>query len=259
MRVLAVVLDRAHARFFDVSAGATVELPSLASPAMRGGKFHSDRQGGPGWGEHAYQGRVREEQRRHLTAVTERVAAFEREHPETDVLLAGPGTAADALRRFLPLELGERVIGTARLSPLEVTPAVVHRTATQLRERHERAAQRALVAAVLEGLGTGRAETGVRAVLRALAQGQVRTLLVRADVRGAGFRCAGSGRLVLSTADCLAEGDPVAVPDIVSAAAEEARRQGVSVTLIEDPDIAKPIDGLAALLRFSPRAGGPGP
>jgi peptide subunit release factor 1 (eRF1) len=96
-------------------------------------------------------------------------------------------------------------------------------------------------------------------VLRALAQGQVRTLLVRADVRGAGFRCAGSGRLVPSAADCLGEGDAVAVPDIVSAAADEARRQAVPVTLIEDPDIGKPIDGLAALLRFSPRAGGPGP
>lgn len=258
-RLLAVVTDRAHARFFDVGESGAVELTSLSSPAMRGGKFHSDRQGGPGWGEHAYQGRLREDERRHLSAVTERVAAFEREHPDADVLLAGPGTAAGTLRRFLPPQLGERVIGTARLNPLEVTPAVVHRTATQLRETHERSAQRALVAAVLEGLGTGHAETGVRAVLRALAQGQVRALLVRADVRGAGFRCAGSGRLVLSAADCLGEGDPVAVPDIVSAAADEARRQGVPVTLIDDPDIAKPIDGLAALLRFSPRDGRPGP
>jgi peptide subunit release factor 1 (eRF1) len=250
MRVLAVVLDRAHARFFDVSADATVELPSLASPAIRGGKFHSDRQGGPGWGEHAYHGRVREEERRHLTAVTERLAAFERDHPDTDVLVAGPGTAAGALRRALPPTLGQRVIGTAKLSPLEVTPAVVHRTATQLRAAHQRAVQRALVAAVLEGLGTGRAETGVRAVLRALAQGQVRTLLVRADVRGTGFRCGESGRLVLSATDCPGEGNPMPVADVFQAAADEARRQGARVTLLDDSDVAQPIEGLAALLRW---------
>jgi len=51
-RVLVVVVDRAHARFFEVGANDphAVELPGLSSPAMRGGKFHSDRQGGPGWG-----------------------------------------------------------------------------------------------------------------------------------------------------------------------------------------------------------------
>jgi len=132
-RVLAVVTDRAHARFFDVGESGAVELTSLSSPAMRGAKFHSDRQGGPGWGEHAYQGRVREEQRRHLAAVTERLAAFGREHPDATLLLAGPGTAAGALRRALPPELGKRVLGTAKLNPTELTPAKVYRATQRLR------------------------------------------------------------------------------------------------------------------------------
>jgi hypothetical protein len=126
-RVLAVVLDRAHARFFDVRAWETVELTSLQSPAMRGGRFHSDRQGGPGWGEHAYHGRIREERRRHLAAVAERLAGFTREHPETSIIIAGSGIAAGAFRRALPPELRERVLGTVRLNPTEVTPAQVAR------------------------------------------------------------------------------------------------------------------------------------
>lgn len=248
--ILAVVLDRAHARFFEVRDAGATELPSLRSPAMRGGKFHSDRQGGPGWGEHAYHGRVREEGRRHMTAVVERVAAFEHQHPDAEVLLAGPGTAAAALRRALPPALGEHVIGTARLSPLEVTPAIVHRTAQRVGQAHERAAQRALVAAIVKGVGTGRAENGARAVLRALASRRVRHLVVRTDVRAAGFRCEQSGVLVLSTADCRGAGEPMPVLDLFRAAATEARHQGAIVTLLDDPEIAGPIEGLAALLRW---------
>jgi peptide subunit release factor 1 (eRF1) len=249
-RVLAVVTDRAHARFFDVGASGAVELTSLQSPAGRGDRFHSDRADSPGWGEHAYHARRREEARRHRTAIVERLAAFEQQHPDADVLLAGPGTAAGVLRSTLPPALGERVIGTAKLSPLEVTPAIVHRTAIRLSRMHERAEQRALVTAVLEGLGNGRAENGARAVLRALAKRQVRTLVVRADVRADGFRCGGSGRLVLSAADCRGEGDPMPVPDLFQAAAEEARRQGATVTFLDDRDAARPIEGLAALLRW---------
>ena len=140
-RVLAVVTDRAHARFFDVGASEAMELTSLHSPAGRGGRFHSARGDSPGSGEHAYHARRQEEARRHLAAIVERVAAFERQHPGTDVLLAGPGTAAGALQRALPPALAPRVIGTVRLSPLEVTPAIVHRAATQVRTALERATQ----------------------------------------------------------------------------------------------------------------------
>ncbi len=249
-RLLAVVTDRAHARFFDVGASGAVELTSLQSPAGRGDKFHSDRADSPGWGEHAYHARRQEEARRHLTAIVARLTAFEQQHPDADVLLAGPGTAAGALRRALPPALGERVIGTAKLSPLEVTPAIVLRTATRVSRVHERAAQRSLVAAVLEGVGTGRAENGARAVLRALAKRQVRTLLVRTDAAAGGFRCAQSGRLVLSAADCRGEGDPMPVPDLFQAAAEEARGQGATVMFLHDRDAARPVEGLAALLRW---------
>jgi peptide subunit release factor 1 (eRF1) len=246
-----VVTDRAHARFFDVGTTGAVELTSLQSPAGRGGKFHSDRADSPGSGEHAYHARRQEEAHRHLSAIVERLAAFEAQHPDTGVLLAGPGTAAGALRRALPPALGRQVIGTAKLNPLEVTAAIVHRTATRVSRVHEGAAQRALVAAVLEGLGTGRAENGTRAVLRALSKRQVRALLVRADRDGgSGFRCDRSGRLVVSAADCRGEGRPIPVSDLFQAAAEEARRQRATVTFLDDRDAARPMEGLAALLRW---------
>jgi peptide subunit release factor 1 (eRF1) len=249
-RLVAVVLDRAHARFFEVTAAGTVELPSLHSPAMRGGRFHSDRQGGPGWGEHDYHGRIREEERRHYAGIAERLIALQRAGPLGGVVLAAPGSTAAALRGFLPPALADRVIGSARLNPTEVTQARVQDVARRLQEKHRRDTERALVSGLLEGLGTGWAENGTRAVLAALARRQVRTLLVRSDVRGTGFRCAGSGRLVLSASDCRGEGDSVPVRDLVGEAIADAQAQDAAIVVVTDTETAKAIDGLAALLRF---------
>ncbi|HYL56640.1 MAG TPA: host attachment protein [Gemmatimonadales bacterium] len=249
-RVLTVVLDRAHARFFELTAAGMVELTSLHSPAMRGGKFHSDRQGGPGWGEHAYHDRIREEERRHYAAIAEQLERLQRLHGVTGFVLAGPGGTGAALQCTLSPALAERVIGTAKLNPTEVTAARVQTTIAPLLRQHQLGAERKVVTTMLEGLGTGRAENGVRGVLRALAKGQVRELLVREGARATGLRCATSGRLVPSSADCLGEGEPIPVSDLVAEASAEARRQGATVTVIRDPEAAKAVETLGALLRF---------
>jgi peptide subunit release factor 1 (eRF1) len=255
--LIAVVFDRAHARFFEVQVGGTVELPSLHSPAMRGAKFHGDRQGGPGWGEHDYHARLREEERRHYAAIAERLLSLHRAAPLGGVVVAGPGSAAVGLRGFLPPTLLDRVIGTAKLNPTEVTPAAVRRVALDLNRTHQRAAERALVEGLREGLGTGWAENGVRAVLAALARGQVRTLFVRSDLDATGFRCTRSGRLVLSASDCRGEGAPVPVRNLIGEAIAAARDQGASIFVPTEPDLLKAIDGLAVLLRFREREAGP--
>lgn len=244
---LAVVLDRAHARLFEVTALGAVELPGMRPPAMRGGKFHGDPEGAPGWGEADYHARIREERHRHYAAVARRLERLDGR--TVRLFLAGPGPTATDFERFLPPALAGHVIGTGRLNPTEVTPAAVYAAVLAVQALHEAAAERALVAVLTEGLGTGWAVTGVRPTLRALARGQVRTLLLWSDVRATGFRCGDSGPLVQARAECRGASEAVPVPDLVGAAIEDARRQGASVSLIH-PAVADQIDGLAALLRF---------
>ncbi|HEX9611744.1 MAG TPA: hypothetical protein VF978_07625 [Gemmatimonadales bacterium] len=248
--VLAVVVDRAHARFFDVTAFGAVELSCLASPATRGGKFHSDRQGSPGWGEAGFHGRIREERHRHYDAVAHHLLGLRGPGTPQPLFLAGPGNAAAALLRFLPRGLADRVIGTARLNPPEVSAAAVYAAVLEARFDARRDADRELVAAVEERVGTGWAVNGVRASLRALAAGQVRTLVVRPDTPLRGFRCAGSGRLVVVADQCRGEGAPQAVPDLIGEAIEEALAHAAEVRVVRDSTEARRIDGLAALLRF---------
>ena len=100
-----------------------------------------------------------------------------------------------------------------------------------------------------EGFGTGRAVEGVRPVLQALERNQVRLLLVAQGYACAGYRCARSGRLVLSKDD--AAGEPVVrVPNVVAALAEEARRRRAEVVVVRDRRLVARFDRIAALLRY---------
>jgi peptide subunit release factor 1 (eRF1) len=248
-RLLTVVLDRTSARFFEVTAYDTRELFGLRADSTRGKRFHGD-QNGPGWGEHTYNNRIRQEKQRHYEAIARELFILDRRHPAHGIVLAGTGTEAGAVEPFLHSYLVDRLVGTAKLNPKEATPASVHAATLAVREEYERASERALVHEMLEGIGTGWGTNGLQPTLRALARGQVRSLLVHADASQPGFRCGDSGRLALTERECRGEGEPVPVLDLVDDAIEEALRQGVDVNVVYEPEARDSIESLGALLRF---------
>jgi len=249
-RLLTAVVDRASARFFEVTAYNTLELPGLRSNSTRGKRFHGDQDGSGGWGEHTYNNRIRQEKQRHYEAIARELFTIDRRQPAHGIVLAGPGPEAGAVKPFLHTYLSERLIGTARLNPKDVTLSAVHDTTLAVREAYERAAERALVHEMLEGLGTGWGVNGLTSTLRALSRGQVRSLLVDADASQPGFRCGDSGRLALTERECRGEGEPIPILDLVDDAIEEALRQGVDVNVVYEPEARVAIDGLGGLLRF---------
>ncbi len=248
-RILTVVLDRTSARFFEVSANEATELPGLRADNTRGGRFHGD-QSGPGWGEHGYNNRIRQEKQRHYEAIARELFALDRRRPVHGIVLAGTGTEAGAVQPFLHAYLAERMMGTTKLNPKDANPATVHSATLAVREAWARASERALVAQLTEREGEGWAVNGIAPSLRALAQGQVRALLVHADASEPGFRCADTGRLALIERECHDEGEPLPVLDVVDDAIEEALRQRVDVNVVYEPEACRAIAGLAGLLRF---------
>jgi peptide subunit release factor 1 (eRF1) len=249
-RLLTVVLDRSRARFFEVTAHDSREVSGLRSESTRGKRFHGDQDGTSGWGEHTYNNRIREEKQRHYEAIARELFAMDRRHPAQGIVLAGTGSDAGAVEPFLHSYLAERLIGTVRLNPKDATAASVHAATLAVREGYERASERELVHEMLEGVGTGWGVNGLRATLRALSRGQVRSLLVNSDASEPGFRCGDSGRLAQTARECRDEGDPVPVLDIVDDAIEEALRQRVDVNVVYEPEARDSIESLGALLRF---------
>ncbi len=248
-RLLTVVLDRMGARFFEVTAYETRELPGLRADSTRGKRFHGDGSGTM-MGEHTYHNRIRTEKQRHFEAIARELFTIDRRQPAHGIVLAGTGTEAGAVEPFLHNYLAERVIGTAKLNPKDATPAAVHAATLAVRETWERKEERAHAHEMLEGLGSGWSVNGIDATLQALARGQVRTLLVHADASEPGFRCGQSGRLARTERECRDEGQPVPVLDVVDDAIEEALRQRVNVDVVYDQEALDTVDGLAGLLRF---------
>ncbi len=248
-RILAVVLDRTAARFFEVTAFGVDELPGLRADSTRGGRFRGD-QDGPGWGEHAYNNRMRTERARHLDLVARRLFALDRERRATGVVIGGMGGDPAALRPFLHPYLDGRVLGEIRTNPKEATPASVREAVLEAREAHERDAERSNARQLAELLGQRMAVTGVGESLRALRRGQVRTLLVDPDASEPGWRAEATGRLALREIELRDEGELAPVLDVVDDAIEDALRQQAVVDVVYDPEARRGIDGLAAFLRF---------
>ena len=183
-----------------------------------------------------------------MAAVARRIAAELRSHDVHEVVLGGSAPVVAALRRTLPATVAHLVAGTAPLNPVELTPATVAQVTPALRRSHTKLLQAEWMATLGEAFGAGLAAEGLRDVLRALGEGQVRTLLVAAGFGRAGYRCARSGRLVLTKTN--AEGEPVIrIGDVVAAAKDDTRALGGAVIEIDDPLLAARLDGVAALLR----------
>lgn len=248
--VLTAVLDRTTATIWEVTPFGAKPVAELAGNSVRGRRFHSSRGDAPGVGERGFHGRIREEKQRHYAAIAERLFELDRARPVRGIVLAAPGVEAGAVEPFLHPYLASRLVGRAKLNPKEAAAADVHAATLAAREAHEREEERRWVAELEDKLGTGWAVNGVKATLRALAQGKVRTLLIRPDAMVPGFRCRDTGRLCLTERECRHEGGGVPVLDVVDDAIEEALRQRLAVDVVYDPESARRVDELAALLRF---------
>jgi peptide chain release factor subunit 1 len=248
--LLTVVLDRTAARIFEVSAFEAVELDDLRASATRGSRYHADRQGSPGTGEHQYNNRIREEKQRHYATIAQRLFELHRKRPVHGVVLAGPGRDAGAVAAFLHPYLAERLMGVVSLNPKQAKAPLVYEATLAARAEYEREAERDIAKGLANALGEGWAVDGISETLRALGRGQVRTLLVNADAQAAGFHSARTGRLALEEHELRGDGDVHPVLDVVDDAMEEALRQRVEVEVVFDDTARAAIHGIAGLLRF---------
>jgi len=249
-RLLLAEVDKSGGTIYEVTAFEARKIADIEAVARKGGRFHSDRHQAPGKGEHGFHNRLRHEREQLFDAVAARLFDLDRREPVRGIVLASAGNEAESLRMFLHPYVAGKVVGTARMPRRKASIQTVHATALEIREAYERKLERHLVAEMLLGQGSGWAVNGIAPTLDALAKGQVRTLLVRADASVPGFRCGVTGRLTLNARDCRSLGDAIPVPDVIDDAIEEALRQRVDLDVVFEPDAAETINGLAALLRF---------
>lgn len=246
-RLFTVVFDRATALIWEVTAFDAKVVRKVETEVTRGGRYHAN---GDAAGEFTYHNRIQNEKRRHLEAVARALFEEDRKAPGHQIVLAGAGNDASALEPFLHTYQADRLIGVAKLIPKDATPAAVHQLTMDVREAHVQVSEARHIEELQEGLGTGWAVTGVRETLRALGNGQVRTLLVDGEASLPGFRSMATGRLSTGAIDLRADGDVVPTLDVVDDAIEEALRQRVALGVVHDDGARAALNGVAGLLRF---------
>ena len=249
-RLLAAVADRKSARFFDVGLEGVVELDGIAAlDSTRPRRFHPERGAAPGVGEYHFHSRIREERHRHLAFVADAAAAHLRSRPFDGLVIGGIGVDASALLPHLTPALRSRVLGVLRLAPRTASAAEIRDRAMELLAEAALHASAEAVAELVSLRGTGWSAEPVEPALRALARGQVRTLIVDGDAVVPGFRCSGSGRLTEVPSSGRGEGETLPIADLLDDAIEDALRQRARIAVVRGDD-ARRFDRLAAILRF---------
>ena len=125
--------------------------PGLRADSTRGERFHGD-QSGPGWGEHTYHNRIRDEKQRHYEAIARELFTIDRRQPGARDRARGHRDR----RRARSSRSCTTTWSSGSSAPPGSTrrrrrPPPVHAATLAVREAWERDEERALVREMLEG------------------------------------------------------------------------------------------------------------
>jgi peptide chain release factor subunit 1 len=238
-----LLVNRRNARFFIGDGGGLDETDRVEDDV------HSQHDQG-GWSQARYQRGVEKEKDDHLVHVAE--VAFRRfkEGRFDRLLVATPEELGNDFEQKLHPYLRERIVGRLHLdvenSSIEDIRAAAERAMEDWRRRCERDALDRLT----EGVGRGgRGAAGLSAVLQALNEQRVDTLLVADGFRSAGGRDTATG--MLHPGDHGPDGQELEhVENIVEPAIEKAIEQSAKVIKVRHHDDLGPLGGIGAVLRY---------
>jgi len=247
-RYAVVLVDKEKARFFTVFLGEVEEEHDLESYVLG----HHDQ---GGWSQANYQRHHEAHVRWHLERVAERLAELLRRRPFDRLILAGPDEATAELRRILPRPLRAKLAAVVA-AELFAPPAKVLQLTRAVEEQVERAAERELVADLVETASSGGgAACGLAATLEAVGRGQVHKLVVAEGVEAPGAECPSCGWLAAGPAGpcpaCGAATEPM--DDVVERAVERVLDDKGSAVVVHGAAAERltgACGGLGALLRY---------
>jgi peptide chain release factor subunit 1 len=241
------LIDERSVRILRGSPERLRELESFEDPV------HGRHDQG-GWSQARYQRSREESIKAHLRHVASELEGQLRTAPFERLLIAVGEVlwpeARAALHPDLRARLGERlVLDVADATVEEVTRAVADATERERREREQ---------AVLETVreraarpANGDVAVGLEAVLDALVQQRVQSLVFDPRLRVPGVRCPRCGWMAATGEACPIDGGPVeAAENIIEPAAEAALLQSAeALRVVDRPELAG-FGGIAATLRF---------
>jgi peptide subunit release factor 1 (eRF1) len=245
-RYASVLVDTNSARILVFGLGA-LELQT----EVTGTKTRRSSMGG--WSQARYQRRAENLHQQHLKEVVETLDGIVRRDNIQHIIVAGDDVVVPLLRDAMPKHLVERLVDVLKLDRHAGEDAIVEATLEALRQK-DAATDAERVREVVDawhsgGLGVA----GPEATLRALELGQVDELLITAmpqelkSVQTLPDDAAPAPVVVETTATVDSAPAQIHLSDEL---VTRAQQTAASVRMIEDPELLKPLGGVAARLRF---------
>ena len=238
-RWMVVLSNRRVARFF---AGPGDELQETERLVDEVYSQHS--QGG--WSQARFQRGIEKEKYDHLVHVADiAFKAYKRQGVDR-LLIGAPEELVGELEGLLHPYLRDRIVGRLRIDVEDSSLDDVRRAAGDAIEQHVRRCEREALDRLAEGVGRrDRGAAGLEAVIAALNEARVDTLLVAGGFRSAGRVDRDTGML-----HPPGEGGGEHVDDILEAAIEKALEQSAKVVVVRHHDDLGPLGGIGAVLRY---------
>jgi peptide chain release factor subunit 1 len=204
-----------------------------------------------GWSQPRYQRGIEKEVQDHLQRTAARLFRSWKREPFERLLIGATEELGPAFEDHLHPYVRERLAGRFDVDVEHATPTEVLQAASPVLEAGDRARERDALDRLEEGLGTGRAEAGIEAVLSAVHERRVEMLLYDEALVVSGVACPACGWLGLDARVCPFDETPVerrdnVVEDALVATVLQSA-EPLAVRLHED--LARHGD-IAALLRF---------
>jgi peptide chain release factor subunit 1 len=206
-----------------------------------------------GWSQAHYERGQDEEAHRHLKRVADLLHRRFRRAPFDYLLVGSPEELSSDIERTLHPDIAKRLAGRVSVDVENTTADDVFAAARPVIEEHERAAERAALDRLHEGVGAGsRGVSGLDDVLGVLNERRVETLLIEERFQMPGTKCPQCGSLFLDNlTSCPADESPTdPFDDIVEEAVELAVAQSADVVIARHHDDLEEMGGIGAVLRF---------
>jgi peptide chain release factor subunit 1 len=238
-----LLVNRRNARFFVGDDRGLEETDRVEDDV------HSQHDQG-GWSQARYQRGVEKEKDDHLVHVADVAFGAYKKRGFDRLLVGAPEELVGELEQKLHPYLRERIAGRLHLDVENSSAEVVRTVAAAAIEDWRRRMEREALDRLVEGVGRGgRGAAGLAAVLHALNEQRVDTLLVAEGFRSAGGRQPGTG--MLHAGDHGPDGAELErCENIVEPAIEKAIEQSARVIKVRYHDDLGPLGGIGAVLRY---------
>ena len=202
-----------------------------------------------GWSQSNYQRSVDKEVEDHLGRAADVAFTLYKRRGFDRLLVGGPEELVGDLESHLHPYLRDRLAGRVSCDVENSTPDQVRACASERIAEHASSGEREALDRLAEGVGRGeRGAAGLAAVLAALNEARVETLLIAPGFSAGGFYDRETGLLYATPEEAPDAVEPIA--DIAERAIEKAIEQSAAVLGIRHHDDLGPLGGIGAVLRY---------